>query len=138
MEKENLLLEEKKKLRGKEKAKMKENSIPMQNLPYPHASSKKNDARNYARFLDIFSPLQINIPFSKALEKMPTYEKFIKDIITKKRIFSDQEVVTVHSCCSAIIQRTIPKKESDPGKVTLPMIIGDVYIGKGLMDLGSS
>ncbi|XP_058784032.1 uncharacterized protein LOC131658793 [Vicia villosa] len=69
---------------------------------------------------------------------MPTYAKFIKDIITKKRRFEDQEVMTVNSCRSAIIQRTLPKKESDPGKVTLLVTIGDVYVGKGLIDLGSS
>ncbi|XP_058767104.1 uncharacterized protein LOC131640732 [Vicia villosa] len=69
---------------------------------------------------------------------MPTYAKFIKDIIIKKRIFEDQEVVTVNSCCSVIIQRTLPKKESDPGKVTLSVTIGNVYVGKGLIDLGSS
>lgn len=40
--------------------------------------------------------------------------------------------------CSAIIQRTLPRKEPDPGRVTLPVTIGDVYVGKGLIDLGSS
>ncbi|XP_058751853.1 uncharacterized protein LOC131624948 [Vicia villosa] len=109
----------------------------MQNLPYPHALSKKNDDRHYAKFLDIFSRLQINIPFSEVLEQMPTYAKFIKDIITKKRRFSDKEVGTVNSCYSVIIQRTLPKTESDPGKVTLPVTIGNVYVGKGLIDLGS-
>ncbi|XP_058767674.1 uncharacterized protein LOC131641387 [Vicia villosa] len=69
---------------------------------------------------------------------MPMYVKFIKDVITKKRIFEDQEVVNVNSCCSVIIQRTLPKKESDPGKVNLPVTIGSVYVGKGLIDLGSS
>ncbi|XP_058732946.1 uncharacterized protein LOC131604531 [Vicia villosa] len=69
---------------------------------------------------------------------MHTYAKFIKDIITKKRRFENQEVVTINSCCSAIIQRTLPKKESDPRKVTLPVTIGNVYVGKGLIDLGSS
>ncbi|XP_058732960.1 uncharacterized protein LOC131604545 [Vicia villosa] len=138
VEKENLEIEEKKKKREKEKGKKKETSIPLQNLPYPHAPSKKNDARHYARFMDIFSRFQINIPFSEALEQMTMYAKFIKDIITKKRRFEDLEVVTVNSCCSAIIQRTPPKKESDPGKVTLPVTIGSVYVDKGLIDLGYS
>ncbi|XP_058775809.1 uncharacterized protein LOC131650086 [Vicia villosa] len=99
---------------------------------------EKDDARHYARFLDIFSRLQINIPFSEVLEQMPTYAKFMKDIITKKGRFTDQEVITVDACYSAIIQRTLPKKESDLGKVTLPVTINDVYVGKGLIDLGSS
>src|ERR1044072_9579962 len=44
----------------------------------------------------------------------------------------------VDASCSALIQRAIPKKESDLGRVTLPVTIGDVYVGKGLINLGSS
>ena len=44
----------------------------------------------------------------------------------------------VDASCSVIIQRTLPKKESDPGRVTFPITIGDVYVGKGLINLGSS
>jgi hypothetical protein len=40
--------------------------------------------------------------------------------------------------CSAIIQRTLPTKEKDPGRVTLPVSIGKVNVGKALIDLGSS
>lgn len=38
----------------------------------------------YARFLDIFKRQHINISFSNALEKIPTYVKFMKEILTKK------------------------------------------------------
>lgn len=58
---------------------------PVQNLPYPHAPTKKDNSRHYTRLLDIFSRLEINIPFSEALEQIPTYEKFMKDIILKKK-----------------------------------------------------
>jgi hypothetical protein len=54
-----------------------------QHLPYPHAQSKKDKERQYARFLNIFKRLQINIPFSEAFEQMPTYAKFMKEILTK-------------------------------------------------------
>src|ERR1043165_9832081 len=113
-------------------------TIPLQHLTYPHAPSKNENARHYARFMDIFKQLQINIPFAEALEQMPKYAKFMKDILTKKKRYTDQETIMVDASCSAIIQRTIPKKESDPGRVTLPVTIGDVYVGKGLIDLGSS
>ncbi|XP_058764942.1 uncharacterized protein LOC131638400 isoform X1 [Vicia villosa] len=141
VEKENPEIEvekERKKLSVSEKAKMKENSIHVKKLPYPPGPSKKEDAKHYARFLDIFSKLQINVPFSEALEQMPMYSKFIKDIITKKRRFLDSEVVTVSSCCNALIQRTTPIKSNDPGRVTLPVSIRNVHIGKGLVDTGSS
>ena len=33
----------------------------------------------------MFKKLEINIPFSEALDQMPHYEKFMKHIISKKK-----------------------------------------------------
>lgn len=112
--------------------------ILVQHLPYPHVPSKKDNTRNYARFLDIFSRLQINIPFSKALEQMSTYAKFMKEILIKKMRYTDQETINLNATCRSIIQRTLPQKETDPGRVILPVTIGIVYIGKAFIDLGSN
>ena len=68
----------------KRKGKEKVNTTLVQNLSYPYASSKKDNAMHYARFMDIFKQLQINIPFSEAMEQMPMYAKFMNDILTKK------------------------------------------------------
>ncbi|XP_058784877.1 uncharacterized protein LOC131659743 [Vicia villosa] len=88
--------------------------------------------------MDIFRQLQISIPFSEALEQMPEYAKFMKDILTKKKKYTEPETVILDAKCSAIIQSTLPRKESDPGRVTLPVTIGDIHMGRGLVDLGSS
>ncbi|CAJ2658862.1 unnamed protein product [Trifolium pratense] len=127
----------KKKQKAREEKSIQKNP-PVQHLPYPHAPSKKDKERQYARFLDIFKRLHINIPFAEALEQMPTYAKFMKEILTKKRKFDDDEVIQLDASCSAIIQRTLPTKEKDPGRVTLPVTIGNVNVGKALIDLGSS
>jgi len=112
--------------------------VVAQRLPYPHAPSKKDKERQYARFLELFKKLQIDIPFSEALEQMPVYAKFMKDILSKKRRVNDEETIQIDANCSAIIQRTLPKKEQDPGRVTLPVAIGTTHVGKALLDLGSS
>ena len=44
-------------------------------------------------FLDIFKKLQINIPFTKALEQMSTYAKYMKEFLTKKRRIIDDETI---------------------------------------------
>lgn len=54
---------------------------------------------------------------------MPTYAKFMKDILTKKMRYTNQETIYLDVSCSVIIQRTIPWKETDPGRVTLPITI---------------
>ena len=40
--------------------------------------------------------------------------------------------------CSAIIQKALPQKSSDPGSFTLPVTIGNLTVGKALLDLGAS
>ena len=40
--------------RKSKKGSKEESSAPIQNLPYPHAPSKKEKARQFARFMDIF------------------------------------------------------------------------------------
>ncbi|XP_058726938.1 uncharacterized protein LOC131598342 [Vicia villosa] len=91
-----------------------------------------------SEFMDIFRQLQINIPFSEALEQMPKYAKFMKDLLTKKKKYTEPKTVILDAKCSSIIQSTLPRKESDPRRVTLPVTIGDIHVGIGFVDLGSS
>ena len=51
-------------------------------VPYPLVPSRKDKKRNLARFLDIFKKLEITIPFGEALQQMPLYSKFLKDMLT--------------------------------------------------------
>ena len=60
------------------------NHSPVKHLSYPHAPSKKNKEKQFKSFLDIFKRLQIDIPFFEALEQMTTYDKFVKDFLTKR------------------------------------------------------
>ena len=53
--------------------------------PYPQRLGKDGKDDQFSKFLEIFKRLQINIPFAEALEKMPLYAKFLKELITKKR-----------------------------------------------------
>jgi len=87
--------EEKKKSKkqASKKGKVLVNHPSFEHLPYLHAPLKKDKERQYKHFLDIFKRLQINIPFSKALEHMPTYAKFMKNFLTKKRRIMDDETV---------------------------------------------
>ena len=40
--------------------------------------------------------------------------------------------------CSAVIQKILPPKHKDPRSVTIPCSIGEVNVGKALIDLGAS
>ncbi|KAL5552651.1 hypothetical protein UlMin_040052 [Ulmus minor] len=82
--------------------------------------------------------LHINIPLVEALEQMPNYVKFMKDMLTKKRRFGEFENVALTRECSAVLQNKLSPKLKDPGSFTIPCSIGNQYFGKALCDLGSS
>ena len=44
----------------------------------------------------------------------------------------------VEGNCSVVIQKILPPKHKDPGSVTIPCLIGEVTIGKALIDLGAN
>ena len=63
-----------------------------------------------SKFLDMFKKIEINIPFAEALAQMPNYAKFLKDILSKKRRFSEEGVVSLTATCSAVFQKSLPLK----------------------------
>jgi len=101
-------------------------------------SSKKDKERYFARFLDIFKKLEITIPFGEALQQMSLETKFLKDLLTKKGKYINNEGIVVEGNYNVVIQRILPPKFKDPGSVTIPCSIGVVLVGKTLIDLGAS
>ncbi|XP_073220002.1 uncharacterized protein [Cicer arietinum] len=106
-------------------------------LPFPQRLKKEETEKQFGKFLDVFKKLQINIPFAEALEQMPTYAKFMKEILSKKRKIGG-ETVMLTEACSAILQRKLPPKLKDPGSFSIPCAIGNRTFGKALCDLGAS
>ena len=92
----------------------------------------------FSKFIEIFKKLHINIPFAEALEQMPGYMKFMKDILSKKRKLGDYETVALSEECSAILQKKLPPKLKDPGSFTIPCAIGNSVFEKALYDLSAS
>ena len=62
------------------------------------------------RFLNMFKKIEIDIPFSEALTQMPHYEKFMNDILSKKKKIAKEGVVSLTATCSVVIQKSLPKK----------------------------
>ena len=110
-------------------------SIP---VPYPQRLKKHKLDKQFTKFMDVFKKLHINIPFADALEQMPSYVKFMKDILSQKRRLADFETVNLTEECSAILQRKLPQKLKDPGSFTIPCTIGNAIFERALCDLGAS
>ncbi|XP_070015654.1 uncharacterized protein [Nicotiana sylvestris] len=76
------------------------------------------------------------MPLVEALERMPGYAKFMKDLVTKKRSMNFETIKVTHQV-SAIVHSMAPKLD-DPGAFMIPCTIGSVKFAKDLCDLGES
>jgi len=108
-----------------EKGKMRE-YVPT--IPFPQRLKKKDQEKQFGRFLDVFKKLHINIPFVEALEKMPSYARFMNDLLFKKRKLQEDETIMLTAECSAIIKKKLPPKLKDPRSFVIPCDIGNIVV----------
>ena len=124
---------------GKEKEQVHTNSEPHQvKLPFPNRQLKSKLDKQFSKFLDVVKNLQVTVPFTDLITQVPAYAKFMKDILTRKRAFSEVETVAFTEECSALLQNKSPPKLKDPGSFSIPCHIGNLFIDKALCDLGAS
>ncbi|KAL2491990.1 Uncharacterized protein Adt_27618 [Abeliophyllum distichum] len=71
-------------------------------IPFSQRLQKHKLDKQFEKFLEIFKKLHINISFVDALGQMPSYAKFLKDILSNKCKMEEHETVTLTEVCSAI------------------------------------
>ncbi|WJX45921.1 hypothetical protein P8452_32768 [Trifolium repens] len=106
-------------------------------IPYPQRFEKSKNEGQFKKFVKLLKQLNITIPFTEAINQMPSYAKFLKEILTNKKKI-DEETVMLTAECSAILQNKMPPKLQDPGSFSIPCVIGPYVIDKALCDLGAS
>lgn len=105
---------------------------------FPVALKRAKLDAQFSKFLEVFKKLQINIPFADALMQMPSYAKFLKEILSSKRKIEEHARVNLTEECSALVLNKVPPKLKDPGSFSIPCMIGDSIFHKSLCDLGPS
>ena len=81
--------------------------------------------------------LSINVPLVEALEQMPGYAKFMKDLVTKKRSVTFEDDDRMQQC-SVIATRSLVQKKEDAGAFTNPCTIGLLIFAKAICDRGQA
>ncbi|XP_039128971.1 uncharacterized protein LOC120265134 [Dioscorea cayenensis subsp. rotundata] len=107
-------------------------------VPFPQRLAKAKLDKQFGKFLEVLKKLYVNVPFTEALQQMPSYAKFLKDILSKKRRLEEYETVALTEECSALIQNKLPPKLKDPGNFLIPCEIWATSFEKALCDLSAS
>ncbi|XP_035845859.1 uncharacterized protein LOC118492156 [Helianthus annuus] len=105
-------------------------------VPFPSRLRNQKYSREYGQFLDIFKQLKINLPFIEALQSMPKYAKFLKDLLRNKEKLGELSNVPLNGGCFAVVLNKLPEKLTDLGVFPIPCLFGSNTNTKALADLG--
>jgi hypothetical protein len=106
-------------------------------LPFPHRNRRPQSDEQFGKIVEVIQKLYVNIPLLDAIQ-VPTYAKYIKDILNKKRPLPTTEVIKLTEECSAAILNKSPEKKKDLGCPTIDCSIRDQHFNNALCDLGAS
>ncbi|KAK8618187.1 hypothetical protein V6N13_116055 [Hibiscus sabdariffa] len=106
--------------------------------PFPQRLKKQKQDYQFKKFLDILKQVHINLQLVEALQQMPNYAKFLKDMVTRKKRIEEFETATATETYLALMHNKVPAKKTDPGSFTIECFIGHNYPTKALCDPGAS
>ncbi|WVZ92852.1 hypothetical protein U9M48_038888 [Paspalum notatum var. saurae] len=101
-------------------------------LPFPLRNKKAAADEQYSKFVEVSKKLYVNIPLLDAMQ-VPTYAKYLKDILNNKKPLPSMEIVHLAEKCSAAIF-----KKKDPGSPTISCSIGTQHFDQALCGLGAN
>ncbi|KAJ9187012.1 hypothetical protein P3X46_002511, partial [Hevea brasiliensis] len=106
---------------------------PREHSEKKEKEAKKDQEEEARKTKKLPEPYQPPLPFPLRFQKMPSYAKFLKEILSKKKKLKDYGTVALTEECSAILQNKLPPKLKDPGSFSIPCLIGDKKIDKALL-----
>ncbi|XP_051137535.1 uncharacterized protein LOC127255828 [Andrographis paniculata] len=83
--------------------------------PFPDRLKKPQKANKRKKMMEIFKKMKLNIPLLEAINQIPKYAKFLKELCTNKRKLRGDEYIIAGENVSAILKIKVPPKTGDPG-----------------------
>jgi len=90
------------------------------------------------KVIEIFNQVKINVPLLDAIQQVPSYAKFLKDMFIKKRKTNVSKKVLLATNISELLLGLILIKYKDPDYPTIACTIEQAEISCALLDLGVS
>ncbi|XP_074374216.1 uncharacterized protein LOC141714604 [Apium graveolens] len=106
--------------------------------PYPQQLISNKQSAQVDKILEVFKQVKVNIPLLDAIQQIPSYAKFLKELCTHKRTTYVPKKAFLTSQVNSILSNEIPVKYKDPGCPTISCVIGNTFVDKALLDLGAS
>ncbi|CAM8978479.1 unnamed protein product [Rhodiola kirilowii] len=107
-------------------------------VPFPRRLVATRRDKEFKQFVDKIRTLYITMPLTDAITQIPTYAKFMKEILTGKRKIDGIETMALTEECSAAMHQPMPPRLQDSGSFSIPCDIGGITIRCALCDLGAS
>jgi hypothetical protein len=92
---------------------------------YPERLIVPKKSSKYDDILEVFKNVQINIPFQDAIQQVPSYAKFLKDLVIVKMKTNVPKKAFLTEQVSSILQYKMLVKYKDPRCPTIVCKIGD-------------
>ena len=64
-------------------------------VSFPQRIHKAKKEEQFSKFFKIFKKIEINIPFAEAINQMPNYAKFLKEILSKRKKIVEEGIVNL-------------------------------------------
>ncbi|KAL4287440.1 hypothetical protein AHAS_Ahas19G0186400 [Arachis hypogaea] len=109
-------------------------SIP---IPFPSMVKKPKKTPEFdLNMLQVFKKVEVTIPLLDAIQQIPKYTKFLKDLCTHKDRIGELETLSLGSSISSLME-PIPRKCGDPGPCLVSCCIGGYTFHDCMCDLGA-
>ena len=106
--------------------------------PYPHRLRAPKKVNNHSEIYELFKQVKLNIPLLDAIKKIPSYDKFLKDLCTVKSKLGVNKEAFMTEQSTSLIRNNLPPKYKDPGSPTISIVVGNSKLGHALVDLRAS
>jgi len=103
-------------------------------LPFLERRRRPVADEQFSMFVEVIKKLYGNIPLLDTMQ-VPTYAKYLKDILGNKRVLPTTEVVQLTDECSTTILNPLLENKKKPGCPTITCSIGAPHFKHALCDL---
>ncbi|KAJ9535506.1 hypothetical protein OSB04_un001362 [Centaurea solstitialis] len=92
-------------------------------VPYPARLRKEKKEAQYRKFIDLIKRVDINVPLVDLIAGVPSYARFLKELVANKARMETEEIAFLNAECSATLSDTL-KRAIQGVSLSLVILLG--------------